>query len=67
MAQALALLRPDVKVLYLSGYTERSVFDQGMLDRRSQFLQKPFTPDTLARKIRDVLDSRSRAVQEGES
>jgi CheY-like chemotaxis protein len=67
LAEALALLRPDVKVLYLSGYTERSVFEQGMLDRRSQFLQKPFTPDTLARKIRDVLDSRSRAVQEGES
>jgi PAS domain S-box-containing protein len=67
LAEALALLRPEVKVLYLSGYTERSVFDQGLLDRRSPFLQKPFTPDTLARKIRDVLDSRSRAVQEGES
>jgi len=62
LAEALLLLRPETKVLYLSGYTDRSVFEHGVLEKPAEFLQKPFTPDVLARKIREVLDGRSRAV-----
>ena len=57
LAEALALLRPEMKVLYLSGYTA-----QGTIDQSAQFLEKPFSPETLARKIRDVLDNQSRAA-----
>jgi two-component system cell cycle sensor histidine kinase/response regulator CckA len=52
----LAQLRPDVRVLYMSGYADEAVARHGALDPRTAFLQKPFTPEGLARKVRAVLD-----------
>jgi len=49
-------LHPQVKVLYVSGYTEEATIHRGVIDKGVNFLQKPFTPDTLAVKVREVLD-----------
>jgi signal transduction histidine kinase/CheY-like chemotaxis protein len=48
--------RPDLKVLYTTGYTRNAIVHNGMLDAEVAFLAKPFTIDQLARKIRRVLD-----------
>jgi signal transduction histidine kinase len=55
LAGKLSSLRPDMKVLYVSGYSDNDIGDHGLLDPRFELLQKPFTPQTLARKIRDVI------------
>ena len=48
--------RPALKVLYMSGYTEEAIVHHGVLNPGIAFLHKPFTSDTLGRKIREVLD-----------
>lgn len=58
LAQALGLLRPEIKVLFLSGYTDHAVIEHG-LDASAAFLQKPFSPEALARRVRGVLDSKA--------
>jgi PAS domain S-box-containing protein len=55
LARRLLQLRPRLSVLYLSGYTEETVLHQGALDPGTAFLQKPFTLQNLARKVREVL------------
>jgi nitrogen-specific signal transduction histidine kinase/ActR/RegA family two-component response regulator len=55
LAKRLAPTRPALKVLYLSGYTDETVVGHGLLDPGLAFLQKPFAPDTLARKVHEVL------------
>jgi PAS domain S-box-containing protein len=56
LADQLAELRPEIKVLFISGYTDDSVVRHGVLEAGVAYLQKPFTPDSLARKVREVLD-----------
>ncbi len=56
LAQRLATLRPDLKVLYMSGYTDDAIVRHGVLASGIAFLSKPFTPDALALKVREVLD-----------
>jgi len=56
LAERLAPARPSMKVLYTSGYTDDAMVRQGVLNAGVAFLQKPFVPDTLARKVREVLD-----------
>ena len=57
VAELLAPLRPGMKALFMSGYTDDSIVRSGVLEATAAFLQKPFTPVTLARKVREVLDS----------
>jgi two-component system cell cycle sensor histidine kinase/response regulator CckA len=56
LAEKMLLLRPQTKILYMSGYTDDSVVRHGVLEDYAFFLQKPFTPTTLELKIREVLD-----------
>ncbi|MGC2474660.1 MAG: PAS domain S-box protein [Candidatus Sulfotelmatobacter sp.] len=55
MVKQLAQSRPDAKVLYLSGYTEDAIVSDGSIESGTAFLQKPFTLQSLSRKVREVL------------
>ena len=57
LADQVVGIRPHMKVLYMSGYTDSAVVNSGVLDTQMAFLQKPFTPTVLAHKVRDVLES----------
>jgi two-component system, cell cycle sensor histidine kinase and response regulator CckA len=57
LADRLKGTRPDLKVLFMSGYTENAIAHRGILDNGIDFLQKPFTPAHLAGKVRQVLDA----------
>jgi PAS domain S-box-containing protein len=57
IAQLLIAARPGIRVLYLSGYTNNAIVHHGVLEPDFAFLQKPFAPAVLGRKVREVLDS----------
>jgi nitrogen-specific signal transduction histidine kinase len=57
LARRLSSQRPEMRVLYMSGYTDDAIVRHGVLQERMPFLQKPFTPDMLAWKVREVLTS----------
>jgi PAS domain S-box-containing protein len=50
-------IHPEAKILFTSGYTDDVIVRRGLMERGAAFLEKPFTPNMLARKIREVLDS----------
>jgi two-component system cell cycle sensor histidine kinase/response regulator CckA len=56
LADHLAFARPDMKVLFISGYTADAIAHHGILDADTAFLQKPFTPNALLRKVRETID-----------
>jgi PAS domain S-box-containing protein len=56
LVEKLALLRPEMGALLMSGYTDDDVLRRGVLHGETTFLQKPFTPEQLAQKVREVLD-----------
>ncbi len=58
----LRVLRPDPRVLFMSGYTDDAIAKHGVLEPGIAFLQKPFTPFSLAQKVREVLDAEDRAT-----
>jgi CheY-like chemotaxis protein len=56
LGERLAKVRPGIRMLYISGYTDDEVIRRGLLVPGSPFLQKPFEAPALARKVREVLD-----------
>lgn len=58
LAERLTSLRPETRVLYMSGYTDDTIVNQGVLEKGVDFIQKPFTLVGLARKVREVLDKK---------
>jgi CheY-like chemotaxis protein len=61
LADRIAVMRPGVRVLFMSGYTEDAIVHHGVLADGTAFLAKPFSPDGLVSAVRDALDSPSRA------
>jgi PAS domain S-box-containing protein len=57
LAECLASSRPETKILFVSGYTDDAIVRHGVLDENVNFLQKPFSPDALAAKVREVLNT----------
>jgi PAS domain S-box-containing protein len=56
LAQQMVKLRPGIKVLYMSGYTDEMIVHHGVLDEGIAYLQKPYTTDRLVERVREVLD-----------
>jgi CheY-like chemotaxis protein len=55
LASRLALTRPDMRVLFMSGYTDEAIIHHGVLQEQTAFLQKPFTAEAFGRKLREVI------------
>jgi PAS domain S-box-containing protein len=56
LTKRLAFLRPETKILYMSGYTDNAIVHHGVLEKGVNYIQKPFTIDELTRKVREALD-----------
>ncbi len=65
MADQMAASRPGIKVLFISGYSGDVIAHHGVLDAGVAYLPKPFTPDTLAAKVREMLGSENQARPQG--
>jgi PAS domain S-box-containing protein len=57
LTEQLTVLRPDIKVLYMSGYTDDAIVQHGVLEEGTAFIGKPFSMEALARKVRETLDA----------
>ena len=66
LAERLAPLQPGMKVLYMSGYTDSFIAGHGVLEQGTHLLHKPFTQEALARKVRELLDSKPITNNSGE-
>ena len=66
LAEQLVRQRPQMKVLYMSGYTDGAITNSGLLHKDVAFLQKPFTPAALIDKVRDVLENDGKTRRAGE-
>jgi CheY-like chemotaxis protein len=64
LARLISARHPHVRVLYLSGYTNEAITQLGALDPGEAFLQKPFTPQLLVNKLREVLDAPAHALSD---
>jgi len=62
LADELVKRRPQIRVVYTSGYTGQTVGAHGVLAEGSHFIPKPFTKEALARKVRAALDQKSAAA-----
>lgn len=60
LAERLVPMRPTMKVLYMSGYTDDAILQHGIIDSGVAFLQKPFTPTSMSRKVEEVLHGEHR-------
>jgi len=56
MGARLKCLHPEIKILYMSGYTADKIAHHGVLDSETDFIQKPFTPMQLSSKVREILE-----------
>lgn len=65
LATRLAAVRPGLRVLFMSGYTTDALLHHGIIDGTVAWLEKPFTPERLARSVRDILDGPQRAADSG--
>ena len=63
LAAELARLYPDIKTLYVSGYTANVIAQHGVLDKDVHFIAKPFSKKSLAHKVREVLESGKKSVR----
>jgi CheY-like chemotaxis protein len=63
LAERLAKIRPEMKILYMSGYTDGAILHHGILDSGIAYVQKPLIPDLLGRRVREVLDTPVRRSQ----
>ena len=57
LVERITNIRPSTRVLYMSAYTEDAISNLGMLTPGTTFIEKPFGPDELARKVREVLEA----------
>jgi len=64
LAKLLVVIHPEMKVLYMSGYTDDAIVHHGVLDKGVNYIQKPFTFDGLARKVQEVLDVKTESQPE---
>jgi len=58
VAEQVGKIHRETRVLYMSGYTDDAIVRHGVLESSASFMQKPFTPDSLLKKVREVLDSK---------
>jgi FixJ family two-component response regulator len=65
LVRELLPLKPKMRVLYISGYADEAILHHGILRSGAAFLQKPFLPDVLLHKVREVLDSRGNSAPPG--
>ncbi len=66
LAEYITAKRHDIKVIYMSGYTDSAIVNSGILQKEVAFIQKPFTPQALMEKVREVLESNGRTKHAGE-
>ncbi|MBE7553579.1 MAG: PAS domain S-box protein [Anaerolineales bacterium] len=64
LAEQLRAARPQIKVLFMSGYTDSTIIRYGLPKTGSAFLQKPFSPQRLVQKVREVLDIEEKALEQ---